>query len=129
MPAGSYILVVDDDADFREALQIALESRGYNVETAGNGLEGIQKARERLPLLILLDLRMPVMNGRQMLQHLRELPSTAEVPVLIISAFGFEWEAELMGAQGYVPKPCDPSELEGRIHKLLRPRLVHSQPL
>ncbi len=127
MPAGHYILVVDDDADFRETLQMALEMRGYVVQNASNGLEAIAKVHERLPLLILLDLRMPVMNGRQMLQQLRDSPATAQVPVLIISAFGFEWEAELMGAQGYVPKPCDPVELERRIARLLRPRLVFSQ--
>lgn len=120
----AYILVVDDDADFREALAVALSAKGYAVETAADGREGLGKAVARPPLLVLLDLRMPVMNGRQMLQALRGEAATREVPVLIISAFGYEWEAELMGAQGYVQKPFDPAVLEATIQRLLRPRLV-----
>jgi len=119
-----YILVVDDDADFREGLRAALEMKGYQVEEAGNGKEALEQIEKKPPLLVLLDLQMPVMNGRELLQKLRAAPDTKEVPVVIISGFGFEWEAELMGAQGYVGKPFEPEELERTIAALLRPRLV-----
>ena len=119
-----YILVVDDDADFREGLRAALEMKGYQVEEAGNGKEALERIEKKPPLLVLLDLQMPVMNGRELLQKLRAAPETRDVPVVIISGFGFEWEAELMGAQGYVGKPFEPEELEGTIAALLRPRLV-----
>lgn len=123
-----YILVVDDDADFRIGLRAALEMKGYQVDEAANGEEALLKLAEKPPLLVLLDLQMPVMNGREMLQRMRATPDLKEVPVVIISGFGFEWEAELMGAQGYIGKPFEPQELESTIAHLLRPRLVTSRP-
>ena len=119
-----YILVVDDDADFRFGLRAALEMKGYQVEEAKNGEEALAKLSEKPPLLTLLDLQMPVMNGREMLQRMRATQELKEVPVVIISGFGFEWEAELMGAQGYIGKPFEPQELEKTIANLLRPKLV-----
>src|SRR3984893_15352891 len=119
-----YILIVDDDADFRSGLRLALEMKGYQVEEAGTGKEAVETLTAKPRLLVLLDLQMPVMNGRELLQRLRATPETKEIPVVIISGFGFEWEAELMGAQGYVGKPFEPLELEKTIAELLRPRLV-----
>ena len=123
-----YILVVDDDADFRTGLRIALEMKGYQVDEAAHGGEALVKLLEKPPLLVLLDLQMPVMNGREMLQRMRATPELKDVPVVIISGFGFEWEAELMGAQGYIGKPFEAQELEATIANLLRPRLVTSRP-
>jgi two-component system, response regulator, stage 0 sporulation protein F len=119
-----YILIVDDDADFRSGIRIALEMKGYQVDESSNGQEALEKLSEKPPLLVLLDLQMPVMNGRELLQRLRSAPETKDIPVVIISGFGFEWEAELMGAQGYIGKPFEPRELEKTIAELLRPRLV-----
>jgi CheY-like chemotaxis protein len=119
-----YILIVDDDPDFRTGLRVALEMKGYLVEEAANGQEALARLSEKPPLLVLLDLQMPVMNGREMLQRMRAQQELKEVPVVIISGFGFEWEAELMGAQGYIGKPFEPQELEKTIANLLRPKLV-----
>ena len=124
-----YILVVDDDTDFREGLRTALEMKGYQVDEAGNGKEALERIAARPPLLVLLDLQMPVMNGRELLQKLRGTPETKDIPVVIISGFGFEWEAELMGAQGYIGKPFESAELERTIASLLRPRLVTVRPV
>src|SRR2546430_14637472 len=123
-----YLLVVDDDADFRDGLRMALEMKGYQVEDAGNGQEALDKILDKPPLLVLLDLQMPVMNGRELLQRLRATLETKEIPVVIISGFGFEWEAELMGAQGFIGKPFEPRDLEKTIAQLLRPRLVSVKP-
>src|SRR5256885_7264145 len=122
-----YILVVDDDADFRTGLRMALEMKGYQVEEAENGETALALLAEKPPLLVLLDLQMPVMNGREMLQRMRANGELRDVPVVIISGFGFEWEAELMGAQGYIGKPFESQELEATIAHLLRPRLVSSR--
>ncbi len=124
-----YILVVDDDADFRSGLRVALEMKGYQVEEAENGEQALSKLAEKAPLLVLLDLQMPVMNGREMLQRMRANSDLKDVPVVIISGFGFEWEAELMGAQGYIGKPFEPEELQKTIGSLLRPKLVSVKPL
>ena len=119
-----YILVVDDDADFRIGLRMALEMKGYQVEEAENGQRALEVLADKPPLLVLLDLQMPVMNGREMLQRMRASPELKDVPVVIISGFGFEWEAELMGAQGYIGKPFEPEELQKIIAHLLRPKLI-----
>jgi len=122
-----YILVVDDDDDFRIGLRAALEMKGYQVEEAANGEQALAKLAAKAPLLVLLDLQMPVMNGREMLQRMRANADLKEVPVVIISGFGFEWEAELMGAQGYIGKPFEPEELQKTIANLLRPKLVSAK--
>ena len=114
-----YILVVDDDADFRAGLRTALEMKGYQVEEAENGDVALTKLADKAPLLVLLDLQMPVMNGREMLQRMRASTDLKEVPVVIISGFGFEWEAELMGAQGYIRKPVGTGQLEEVMARVL----------
>src|SRR5213082_1957377 len=119
-----YILVVDDDADFRSGLRTALEMKGYQVDEAANGEEALLRLADKPPLLVLLDLQMPVMNGREMLQRMRANAELKDVPVVIISGFGFEWEAELMGAQGYIGKPFEPEELQKTIANLLKPKLI-----
>ena len=121
-----YILVVDDDADFREGMRAELERKGYQVEEAENGAAALELATAKPPLLILLDLQMPVMNGRELMTRLRQQESTSEVPVVVLSSFGYEWEAELMGAQGYLAKPFEPLELEAAMARVLRPKLVVS---
>jgi len=108
---------------------VALEMKGYQVEEAENGEQALSKLAEKAPLLVLLDLQMPVMNGREMLQRMRANSDLKDVPVVIISGFGFEWEAELMGAQGYIGKPFEPEELQKTIGSLLRPKLVSVNPL
>ena len=119
-----YILIVDDDADFREGIRAELERKGYEVDEAEDGQQALVKLGEKPPLLVLLDLKMPVMNGRELMQRLRATDGLAEVPVVVLSSFGYEWEAELMGAQGYLGKPFDALELEQIMARVLRPRLV-----
>ena len=103
---------------------MALEMKGYQVEEAENGETALALLADKPPLLVLLDLQMPVMNGREMLQRMRATTELKDVPVVIISGFGFEWEAELMGAQGYIGKPFEPEELQKTIANLLKPKLV-----
>lgn len=122
-----YILIVDDEEDFREGMRAELERKGYQVEEASNGREALEMATARPPLLILLDLQMPVMNGRELMTRLRQQEETSDVPVVVLSSFGYEWEAELMGAQGYLGKPFEPLELEGTMARVLRPKLVVSR--
>jgi CheY-like chemotaxis protein len=116
---GGYILVVEDDAALLDAIEEELTGRGYRVRTAGNGAEGLELLRRELPMLILTDLAMPVMNGARMLQALRNEPLGRDVPVIILSAYGYEWEAELMQAQGYIKKPVRVAQLEEEIARVL----------
>jgi len=104
MTPGQYILVVDDDDDFREALSMVLGDAGYPVVQAANGQAALDRVAEETPGIILLDLKMPGIDGWGVMERMRGDAKSAAVPILILSAYGFEWEAELLGAQGYIPK-------------------------
>ena len=104
MIPGQYILIVDDDADFREALGEVLTGAGYPVVEAGGGEEAIARIAEEPPGLVLLDLKMPGIDGWGVMERMRADPRTTSIPILVLSAYGFEWEAELLGVQGYIPK-------------------------
>jgi len=85
-PAGGDVLVVDDDPESVALLRRALESRGFAVRAASDGMQGLAAAREQPPGLIVLDLVMPVMDGFDTLAHLRSDPKTSDVPVLVLTA-------------------------------------------
>ena len=112
MPAGGTpgtVLVVDDDPAFRDVLTILLRGAGYAVETAANGRRALGLLRAAAPpCLIVLDLSMPVMDGPQFLDALRQDPALAGVPVLVTSARRDGQEAaDALGAVGYLEKPVD----------------------
>ena len=117
MTPGQYILVVDDDDDFRESLCEVLAEAGYPVQQAENGAVALQRAQEEQPGVVLLDLKMPVLDGWGVMERMRKDPKTSAVPILILSAYGFEWEAELLGAQGYIPKAVGMDEILERVRK------------
>ncbi|HZY02629.1 MAG TPA: response regulator [Anaeromyxobacteraceae bacterium] len=117
MTPGQYILVVDDDDDFRETLAEVLAEAGYPVQQAGNGEAALHKVAEEAPGIVLLDLKMPVLDGWGVMERMRAEPRSAAVPILILSAYGFEWEAELLGAQGYIPKSVGMDEILDRVRR------------
>jgi len=82
------ILVVDDEADFREILSVKLASVGFHVETAENGQEGIEKAKRLKPKLVLMDVKMPVMDGAMAALVLREDPETRAIKVVFLTSLG-----------------------------------------
>jgi two-component system nitrogen regulation response regulator NtrX len=102
------VLIVDDEATIRESLRMTLEFEGYRVEEAGNGLEALQIARERTPDAVLLDLRMPEMDGLETLRQLRE--RGYEMPVIVISGHAdvpTAVEATRRGAFDFIEKPLE----------------------
>ena len=117
----SHILVVDDDESHRTLICDLLEEMGYQTDQARNGREALDRLEEGLPLAVLLDLRMPVMSGWGLLEALKRLPRAQHLPVIIISAYGFEWEAELVGASGYVSKPVDLEKVKATVAQLVGP--------
>ena len=104
MTPGQYILVVDDDDDFREGLCAVLEQAGYPVQQASSGEQALVRIAEETPGIVLLDLKMPGIDGWGVMERMRADPHSAAIPILVLSAYGYEWEAELLGAQGYIPK-------------------------
>jgi signal transduction histidine kinase/DNA-binding response OmpR family regulator len=86
VPEGGEILVVDDDVETRQLMRRTLEAKGFTVAEATDGRQALALARERRPSLMLLDLIMPVMDGFDTLNHLREDPRTADLPVVVLTA-------------------------------------------
>jgi CheY-like chemotaxis protein len=122
---GQSILVVDDDDDFREALGEVLTEAGYPVDQAADGEAALRRIAAEKPGLVLLDLKMPVLDGWGVVERLRKDPATADIPILILSAYGYEWESELLGAQGFVPKSVGMEEILDRIRRIAGPPPMH----
>lgn len=130
---GITILVAEDDEDNRFTLKILLEMRGYRVLTAANGQEAIAAAEREHPDLVLMDLRMPVLNGlaatRQLRQHVS--PRLNQVPILALSAYDpaqHRAVAIAAGCNDYVTKPIDYDRLEKLIETLLPKRTPAALP-
>jgi two-component system alkaline phosphatase synthesis response regulator PhoP len=122
------ILLIDDDADFVESTKIILESKPYEVIVAVNGDEGLRKAGEEKPDLILLDVIMPVENGFTAAEQLKKDPKLAKIPVLMLTSYstrgagtgiprsrGYEVEYE-----DYIDKPVSPNDLLAIVAKHLK---------
>ncbi|MBE9531535.1 MAG: response regulator [Proteobacteria bacterium] len=119
------ILIVDDDQQSRMLLTLRVETDGYEAVCAEDGLDALDKLKERLPDLILLDLIMPRMNGYQLLKALKDDERTRYIPVLMITAManaddrikGLE-----LGAEDFISKPYNMFEVSARIKAFLRTR-------
>jgi CheY-like chemotaxis protein len=114
------VLLVDDSADLRALWKLWLTFWGFAVEEARNGAEAVEKVRTYPPDLVLMDLAMPVLDGRTAMQVLASDPATAHVPVLGMSAQIPIYDRPEM--DGFLPKPVEPDQLLGLIRTVLRPR-------
>ena len=105
------ILVTEDEDDTRELMKLLLEYHGHEVDTAENGRQAIRAATERVPDVILMDLRMPVMDGFAATETLRALPKTHAVPIIAVSAYvgDKDWcdRAKASGCNECVAKPVN----------------------
>lgn len=117
MQARAPILVVDDDPDIVDMLREALESAGHRVVTARDGLEGLERLRTVQPSLILLDMRMPRMDGWEFARAARERGNTAPVVVITAAGDARAWAKEI-AAESYIAKPFTISQLLGVVDKL-----------
>jgi len=116
------ILVIEDDPPALRFIRHALQDEGYQVLTATNGLAGLRKAKREEPDLIVLDIMLPGIDGFEVCHRLRAEPQTAQLPILMLSA----WAQEIakatglkVGADDYLLKPADSSEIVSRVRKLL----------
>jgi adenylate cyclase len=121
------ILVVDDDAVSRRVLVHVLENEGYRVTVASRGREGIERCLEGSVDIVLLDLRMPEMDGYQVCRALRAVPATRALPVVIISAEESEEKLSALdaGADDFLRKSFDRGELLARVRSLVRIKRYH----
>ncbi|MEX0790322.1 MAG: response regulator [Actinomycetota bacterium] len=117
------ILITDDDPVIIELLQVNLEFEGYDVITAADGLEAVEKAGRELPDLVILDIMMPRMDGWAARAELMKGPRMAQIPVIFLSARA--QQADLRkgyeaGVAAYVTKPFEPVELLDLIEQILQ---------
>ncbi|MDO5510865.1 MAG: response regulator transcription factor [Weeksellaceae bacterium] len=119
----SKVLLVDDEPDILEFLSYNLIKEGYQVETAANGVEGVSKAEEFEPDLILLDIMMPIMDGIEACEKIRQIPSLSNTLIVFLSARTEEFTQLAgyeVGANDYITKPVKPKVLMSKIKALLK---------
>lgn len=124
------ILIIDDDVDTLRLVGLMLQRQGYEISAASNGSQGLAKALEERPDLILLDVMMPDMDGYEVTRRLRKNPVTVAIPIMMFTAktqlddkvTGFE-----VGADDYLTKPTHPTELQAHVKALLA-RTIHKEP-
>jgi CheY-like chemotaxis protein len=117
------ILLIEDNELNRDMLRRRLERRGYAVAEAVDGLAGLAAAKASRPDLVLMDLRLPDIDGREVTRRLRSDPLTARVPVIALTAHAMEGDREAAleaGCDDYDTKPVDLARLVGKIEALLR---------
>ena len=121
------VLIVEDYRLAREMYRMTLESSGFDVVEAGDGVEALLRVREIMPDLILMDLSMPLMDGWEATRHLKSDTRTAGIPIVVLSAHarnGMVQATERAGCVALVTKPCLPSDLVKEIRHCLQRDVV-----
>jgi two-component system, cell cycle response regulator DivK len=117
------ILIVDDDADQHTVCGVFLEHAGYTVLHAFDGQEGVEMARAHRPALVLMDIRMPRMDGIAARRALAAEPGTAGIPVVAVSADVLTWPERRVMQEGFaahLPKPCNLDRISALVTRFLR---------
>lgn len=120
---SQHILIIEDDEDIQELLRFNLSKEGYRVSGAFTGTEGITKAKEGKPDLIILDRMLPGMEGLDVCKELKRTPELVNTPIIMLTAKGEDSDVVAgleLGADDYVTKPFSPKVLIARIRSVLR---------
>ncbi|MCK9375050.1 MAG: response regulator [Syntrophobacterales bacterium] len=124
---GKYVLIVDDDPDLVETVSMMLESKGYEVGKAYDGIEGEEAIKKRRPDVLILDVMMPRKNGYQLCKELKSNKWTNEIPIVLLTAVGeavpttsySHAEGMAIEAEDFIPKPVDAATLVAAVERLL----------
>ncbi|HEY8338065.1 MAG TPA: response regulator [Tardiphaga sp.] len=117
------ILTVDDSPSIRQMIKVVLTPAGHNVIEAGDGAQGLEKAKASRPDLVITDLNMPVMNGLELIRALRAMPALLGLPIVFLtteSNDAVKLEAKQAGATGWITKPFKQEQLLAVVSKLVR---------
>ncbi len=118
----SKILIVEDDPGVSRALTIRLKSAGFDVVSAGDALAGMRVAVQEIPDLAILDISMPAGNGLRLADRFQNVPATAGMPFIILTASkepSLRERAESLGAASFIEKPFESEELLAAVHDAL----------
>jgi CheY-like chemotaxis protein len=122
MPGGGRVLVVDDDDVIRQLITVNLELEGFDVVTAVDGQDALDKVKDAQPVVVTLDVMMPRVDGWEAASRLRADPETAHIKVVLLSARAQEADlqrGERIGVDAYLTKPFDPDELIDVVRRLV----------
>jgi DNA-binding response OmpR family regulator len=125
--SSKYILIVDDDPDLVETVSMMLESKGYEVGKAYDGIEGEAAIKKRRPDVLILDVMMPRKDGYQLCKELKSNKWTNDIPIILLTAVGeavptTRWshaEGMAVEAEDFIPKPVDAATLVEAVERLL----------
>ena len=129
MAEAKKILIVDDEQQLALAVKIRLQSRGYQVVTAGDGKQALEAVEKEHPDLVILDILMPVMDGYEVYHLLKENPQTKDVPVIIVTAKGERKDRQLGlngAAYNYIAKPFEIERVVAKVREVLSQQSVAS---
>jgi two-component system cell cycle response regulator DivK len=107
---GYTILVIEDFTDARKLIRLVLEAEGYRVLEAQNGIDGVEIARREKPDAILMDMRLPLMDGCEATRNIRQLPNLSKIPIIACTAYNqWEWRSKaiLAGCTDFLTKPLE----------------------
>jgi two-component system cell cycle response regulator DivK len=116
------ILVIEDTEDNRQIVRDLLESAGYELIEALDGIEGVAAAEREHPDLILMDIQLPGIDGYEATRRIRAIPALAQVPIIAVTSYalsGDEAKTRAAGCDGYVAKPFSPRQLLAKIREFL----------
>ena len=116
------ILVIEDTEDNRQIVRDLLESAGYELIEALDGIEGVAAAEREQPDLILMDIQLPGIDGYEATRRIRAVPTLATVPIIAVTSYalsGDEAKTRAAGCDGYVAKPFSPRQLLAKIREFL----------
>lgn len=121
------VLVVDDDPDMRFMLKLLLERGGYQVNEAADGVAALHSIKAQMPDLVLTDLRMPMMDGAELIMKLRSDEATAGMPIILITAYAVLPDTTEL-ADATIPKPFAPERVVATVTRLLGGRRATDRP-
>ena len=116
------ILVIEDQEDNRRILRDLLSNSGFTVTEATTGLQGVEKAAELKPDLILMDIQLPGLDGYEATRRIKAQPELAAIPIIAVTSYalsGDDAKAYEAGCDGYITKPFSPRELLAKVREFL----------
>lgn len=116
------ILIIEDTEDNRQILRDLLGMAGYTLVEAGDGAEGVAKAAEHRPDLILMDIQMPVMDGYEATRRIKADPALKSIPVVAVTSYalaGDEAKTRAAGCDAYIAKPYSPRQMLAKVREIL----------